>query len=82
MPRISPFTKINCEYSDIFGVEDLIEILQRLKSEKKVGLIAIDSSANLLLGYQKQKIGLGEIIIALRDIGWSIYYTNYTQNRL
>jgi hypothetical protein len=37
---------------------------------------------NLLLGSEKQKIGLGELLLAVRDAGWLIYYTNYSQSKL
>jgi hypothetical protein len=60
----------------------LIDALQKAKSDKKVGLLVIDSQVNLLLGYEKKKIGLGELLISLFDLGWSIYYTNFTQSKL
>lgn len=63
-------------------MEDLLEYLHNCKEEKMTGLLAIDSQVNLLLGYEKQKIGLGELLLVLRGAGWSIYFTNYTQSKL
>ncbi len=48
--RISVFHKADYDYSDIFGIEDLLEGLSKLKSEKVRSLIVLDSMANLLLG--------------------------------
>jgi hypothetical protein len=48
--RISVFHKADYDYSDIFGIEDLIESLSKLKSEKVKSLIVLDSMVNLLNG--------------------------------
>ena len=48
--RISVFHKTDYDYSDIFGIEDLIESLSKLKSEKVRSLIVLDSMVNLLNG--------------------------------
>ena len=50
MYRISVFHKADYDYSDIFGIEDLIESLSKLKSEKVRSLIVLDSMVNLLNG--------------------------------
>ena len=60
MPRISHFSKMNSEYMDVFNLEDLMEYLTRIKEgDKGEGLIVIDSLGNLLLGCERQKVGLG-----------------------
>lgn len=56
-------------------------MLGLIKKDKSRGLIVIDSVANLLLGSDKQKLGLGEVLISLRNAGWSVYFTNYIQGR-
>ena len=47
---MSVFHKADYDYSDIFGIEDLIESLSKLKSEKIRSLIVLDSMVNLLNG--------------------------------
>lgn len=74
--------KTGYDYCDIFGVEDLIEELERCRKDRRGGLVAIDSMVNLLLGSERQKFGLGELLLGVREAGWSVYFTNYTQSRL
>jgi len=46
------------------------------------GIIILDGAVNLLLAAERQKVGLGDGILALRDLGWSIVFTNFPQGRL
>ncbi len=59
-----------------------MEELDKCRKDRKGGLVAIDSQVNLLMGSERQKLGLGELLLGVREAGWSIYFTNYTQSRL
>ncbi len=73
---------LNYEYFDIFSVEDLQQMLIGMRNDKRAGLVILDSVANLILGAPTQRNGLGDWLSALRELGWSIIFTNLIQGKL
>lgn len=57
-------------------------MLAGLKKNTKTGLLILDSVSSLILGATTQRNGLGEWLSALREIGWSIVFTNLIQGKL
>jgi hypothetical protein len=45
-------------------------------------MIILDGAANLLLSVERPKAGLGDSLLTLRDLGWTIIFTNFPQGRL
>lgn len=57
-------------------------MLINLKKSKKVGLMILDSVTSLILGAPSQRNGLGDWLSTLREIGWTVVFTNLIQGKL
>lgn len=80
--RLNSIKNTNYEYSDAFSIEDLQEMVTKLRKSQQVGLLILDGVVSLVLGAQSQRCGVGEWLSSLRQVGWTVVFTNLVQGKL
>ena len=79
--RMIPFKDIKHQYIDVFCPENIQDYMGDFKKRCKPGMVILDGVNCIIMG-ANQRVGLGELLITLKEKGWSIIVTNLIQGKL